>query len=177
MATSKTFILIGGVALISGLATTLWAKQTDSPGINKLLADAKQQAAELQHDSDQMATFTRSNVTWHSYATQLHAIREHINATGRVLADLNAARSSGSAWQQTAIDRVQPILKELASNTETTIKMLNDHQGRVHMKPFQDYVQANSEMATDLSKVIADFVDYGNAKAKTERLAAKLEIE
>src|SRR5689334_13656471 len=96
MATRKTFTLIGSVALLSGLATTVWAKQPDSPEVNKLLGNAKQQAAELQHDSDRMATFTRSNVTWHSYGTQLQAIREHINATGRVLADLNAAHGNGS---------------------------------------------------------------------------------
>lgn len=177
MTTSKTLRLIGSVVLISGMVTTLGATQTDSSEINKLLSDAKQQAIELQRDSGQIATFTRSNVTWQGYATQLHAIREHINATGRIVADLNAARSKGSPWQQTAIDRIQPLLKELAGNTETTIKMLNNHQGRVHMKPFQDYVQANYEMATDLTKVIADFVDYGNAKAKFERLAAKLEID
>ncbi len=54
------------------------------------------------------------------------------------------------SWQQTAIDRIQSIFTELASNTEATIKTLIDHQGRVSMKPFQDYVQANSETATDL---------------------------
>ncbi len=173
----RTLTLVGSFALAGGLIAPLCAVQADSPDISRLLADARQRAVQLQHDSEQMATFTRSKVSWHSYATQLTAVKEHINQTGKIVADLQAVRDQGAPWQQTAIDRVYPMLKELAANTETTINTLNDHQGRVHMQPFQDYVQANAEMATDLAKVIGDFVDYGNAKGKAERLAAKLEID
>ena len=36
-------------------------------------------------------------------------------------------------------------------------------------------MKANYEMATDLEELIRDFVNYGEAKQKLERLGAKLE--
>ncbi len=57
MTTRKTFRQIGNGVLISGLLTTLWAGQTDSSKINKVLSDAKQQALNWQHDSEPMVKF------------------------------------------------------------------------------------------------------------------------
>jgi hypothetical protein len=55
-----------------------------------------------------------------------------------LLAKLRDARGAGSAWQQTAIKRIEPLLKELAANTEITIKYLNENQNKVHFKEFRD---------------------------------------
>ena len=79
-------------------------------------------------------------------------------------------------WQQAAIKRIEPALKELAANTEATIKHLTENQGKVHFPAFKDYVKANYELATDMETMIRDFVSYGEAKEKFENLGEKLEI-
>ena len=79
-------------------------------------------------------------------------------------------------WQQTAIKRIEPLLKELADNTTATINHLNDNQAKVHTPAFTDYVKANAELATDLEALIRDFVNYGSAKEKYESLGSKLEV-
>ena len=40
----------------------------------------------------------------------------------------------------------------------------------------KDYYEANADYSTDLAKMIADFVDYGQTKDRLERLQSKLEI-
>jgi|SRR5579884_2753813 len=45
---------------------------------------------------NQWLNLARSNVTWQRDATQLQAIRHDINATGRIIADLNAAHTKAS---------------------------------------------------------------------------------
>ena len=166
-------LLFGGFLMIPAICSA----KGDSAEINKLLADANSHAIQFRADSEKMTAFAHAKSGWENYATQLQSIKEHVNATGKVLASLKAARDSGSLWQQTAIDRITPLLKEMATNTETVIATLNKNQRKVHLKEFQDYVQANYDVASELSHVISDFVDYGNTKIKLERLAAKLEIE
>jgi len=170
---------LAGLALLMGgifTAPTICSGKGDSIEINKLLSDVNDHAIQLRADSDRMAAFTRSDASWESYATQLNLIKDHINSAGKVLANLNAQRMNGSIWQQTAIDRINPLMKELAADTETVINKLNKHPDRVHMKEFKDYVQVNADLSAGLAHTIGDFVDYGNTKVKLERLAAQLEL-
>ena len=170
---------LAGLALLMGgifTAPTICSGKGDSLEINKLLSEVNDHAIQLRADSDKMAAFTRSNANWESYAAQLTLIKEHINSAGQFLANLNTERINGSIWQQTAVDRINPLMKELAANTQTVINKLNKHPDRVHMKEFKDYVQANADLSAGLAHTIGDFVDYGNTKIKLERLAAELEL-
>ncbi len=148
----------------------------DSEQITKLLADVKTEAVELKRDAADMDSFARSKGSWESFASKIEMFKEHVNKAGKVLANLKDAEAGGSPWQQTAIGRIEPLLKELAANTEATIKHLNENQTKVHFTEFKDYVKANYEMATDLEEMIRDFVNYGETKRKFERLGEKLEV-
>ena len=152
------------------------AEPGDSPKITALLEDAKAEAVQLKDDSTDMESFTRSSLSSATYAHKVEMIKEHVNNTGKLLTKLQAEEYNGSAWQQTAIKRIEPLLKELASNTERTINYLNTHATRIHFSDFKDYVQMNCELATNLEELIRDFVNYGEAKQKLEVLAEKLEI-
>src|SRR5579883_2078610 len=126
----------------------------DSPEITRLLADINDQAIQFRADSDKIAAFTRSNQTADSYVAQFQAIKEHVNAAGKAVTKLNQQRGNGSPWQQTAIDRINPLFRELVSNTETVINAFNRNPSRTHMKEFQDYAQTNADAAADLAHVI-----------------------
>jgi hypothetical protein len=65
---------------------------------------------------------SRSNASWQSHSAAVDQIKEHINAAGRTLTKLEDARHTASPWQATAMDRVKPLLMEIASNTETVIQ-------------------------------------------------------
>jgi len=180
MATLRHAAGVAGFALLMGglfMLPSTCAAKGDSADINKMLSDVNDQAIQFRADAEKMATFTRSNISWESYAVQLQLIKDHVNAAGKTLAKLNAERDNASPWQQTAINRINPLYNELVANTEAVITTLSNNETRVHLKSFQDYVQANSDLAANLAHVIGDFVDYGNTRAKLERLAAKLEIE
>jgi len=167
-------VLVAGCFMFP--ATIKAAVSGDSADISKLLADAKAEAVELKNDSADMESFVRSNLSWQSYADKIEMIKGHVNTTGELLAKLQEAEATGAPWQQEAIKRIEPALKELAANTETTIKHLNENKTKVHFAPFKDYVKANYELATDLETMIRDFVNYGEAKENFERLGEKLEV-
>jgi hypothetical protein len=171
--TTLTLLVAGYLVIPSTLKAT---EPGASAKIAKLLVDAKAEAVQLKDDSADMESFTKSKLRWESYARKIEMIKEHVNNTGKLLAKLQEAEATGSPWQQTAIKRIEPLLKELAANTETTINHLNQNKAKIHFTEFKDYVKANYELATDLEALIRDFVNYGEAKEKIERLGKKLEV-
>ena len=55
-------------------------------------------------------------------------MRLHINDLGKVAKELEDARPEGSPWQQVAIDRIDPLLREMADQLTSTINHLNAHK-------------------------------------------------
>lgn len=151
--------------------------QADSKQVTDLLDQAKTQAAQLKSDAVDMQSFPQSNLSWETHADKIMAIKQDVNNVGQTMAKLNAAESEASSWQKTAIDRVNPLLKELADNTTAIIDHLNREHGRLLNTPeHKDLLNDNADLATDLSAMIADFVDYGRTRAKYFELRHKLEL-
>jgi len=148
----------------------------DSEQVNRLLSDVKTQAFELKEDAANMEAFSRSNMSWESQAMAVAQMRDHINEAGRQLKKLEEARATASPWQATAIDRIRPLLKQLASETSAVIERINGNQGRIHTGDYQEYLEANADSADQLAQLIADFVNYGRTKDRQERMTNKLEL-
>jgi hypothetical protein len=148
----------------------------DSEEVTKLLSDSKAEAAELYRDAGEMKTFTASKLSWETHAKKLDEIRTHVNKCGELVQKLNTMKEQGSPWQQHAIERITPLLSELASNTTATIEHLNNNRGKLQFPPYPDYLTTNSDLAGSLSELVADYVNYGKTKARFERLSEKLEV-
>ena len=112
----------------------------DSAEINKLLDNVKSEAVQLKSDATDMKSFAASNLTWQSHAEKIEMIKGHINDAGKLLAQLHDAKSTGSPWQQKAIDEIDPLLRDMADNTTATIDHLNKNQSKVHFPAFKAYV-------------------------------------
>jgi hypothetical protein len=162
-------LLLGIMVFVSGWTPA----HCDSTQASKLLQDARTSAAQLARDTAQMVSYARSQVSWQTHAGQINRVKEHVNNTGKILADLHNARDGAEPWQQEAIDKITPIVKQLASNTESIINNLNSTK-QTWGPEFQGYLNSNSELANDLSKLIGDYLDYESAKSKTQGLGQKL---
>jgi len=149
----------------------------DSKEVTDLLGQAKSEALQLQDDAATMESYTQSNMSWQSHAMKITEIKDHVNTLGQTVGKLTAARGTASLWQQTAIDRINPILRELAANVEATINHLDkDRTHPLQSTAHKDYLKANAELASRMATVISDFVDYGDTKTRFEDLSRKLEI-
>jgi outer membrane murein-binding lipoprotein Lpp len=166
-------ITVAGV-LAAGCLTKA-AGGADSEKVSKLLSEAKTMAFQVKEDATTMESFTYMNVSWESHKVAINQIKEDVNALGRQVEKLKAARSEASPWQQAAIDRITPFLDELGGYTDAILEHLNG-TGRRDFAEYKDFLEANADYSADLAAMIAEFVDYGNTKARLERLGAKLEI-
>jgi len=138
-------LLLAGFLVIP--ATSRAADAPDSEQVSKLLSEAKTMAFQLKEDAVTMESFTRMNVSWQSHAAAINQIKDHINVLGRQVAKLKDARNTGSAWQQTAIDRITPFLDELGAYTYAVIEHINGEKKHTPAE-YTDYLEANADYAT-----------------------------
>ncbi len=172
----KTVARMAILTLMIPMASIATGQTADSAAITSLLSQVKTHAALADDDAATLVSYSRSNLSWRSHATKLNIIKEHANDLIKDYNDLASMRAEGSPWQQEAIDRINPLVREMADHLTATIQHLNDNQNRVQMKPFRDYVQANHELMSKTHQVITDFVEYGESKTKAESLESKLEL-
>lgn len=169
-------VVAAGTLLAVIAAPVLRAQVQDSKEVSALLLEAKSHAILAADDAATLQSYTNSSISWQTHAAKLNLMREHVNSLGQINKQLTDLRSQGSPWQQIAIDRIDPLLRDMANQLSATINRLNDHPNQVHMPAYRDYVQANHEFASRTAEIIRDFVDYDRAKATVERLEAKLEL-
>lgn len=131
----KGFCAVFALLLLS--TANLIAQTEDSEYVSKLLANAKNQAISASDNANLLQSYTRSQLALSTHAAQIAKIRGHLDDLGRTVDELKAARAEASQWQQTAIDRIDPLLQELADTLTATIKHMNDNPGRVHMKAYR----------------------------------------
>jgi hypothetical protein len=168
-------VAAGVVAMLPALTAASFSG-LDSEPVSKLLSAAKTQTYQLREDALTMESYTRTNAAWESHAATVEQMKDHINAAGRTLTKLDEARKNALPWQATAIDRIKPLLKEIAANTQNAIQYLNKSPKRLTTNEYKDYIEANADVAEKLAGLVADFVDYGNTKNRLERLTSKLEL-
>jgi hypothetical protein len=172
--TTAAFLVTGFLAASPAIQAA--AAVPDSEQVSQLLSEAKTMAFQLKEDAQTMESYTRSSTTWQSHAIAINQIKERINALGRQAAKLRDAKSTASPWQKTAIDRINPLLEELAGYTEAVIEHVNKQPQLLTTPEYMDYLEANADYAGELATMIAEFVDYGKAKQRLQSLSDKLEI-
>ncbi len=154
----------------------LRAADEDSPQVSRMLSEAKTQAFQLSEDAAEMDLMARNGLSWQTQVNAVERIKQDINAIGKQLIRLQEIRGAAAPWQRTAIERISPLLKELAINTETVIERLNKNPNRLRAAEYKEYLEANADTANHLASLIADFVDYGKTKRRLEVLTDKLEL-
>ncbi|MFZ0663651.1 MAG: hypothetical protein WAM66_13230 [Acidobacteriaceae bacterium] len=166
---STAALLLGMVFFASGWTPAYG----DAAQTSKLLQQVKTSAAQLKRDSAEMEVYSRSRLAWQSHASQINVIKEHINNSGKVLEQLHNSRDDAEPWQQDAIDKITPLLQELASNTESAIDHLNANKQTWHPE-YEAYLKSNAEVSTDLSNLINDYIEFGKADSRTKAMEQKL---
>jgi len=72
-------------------------------------------AFQVKEGAVTMESYTRMTLSRDARKAVITEMREHVNALGRQVDKLKAARSEASPWQKIAIDRINPFLDELAA--------------------------------------------------------------
>lgn len=164
------------MAALLAMSFAAKAQSNDSARINDLLKSVKGHAALATHDAEQLESFSRSGVSWKSHAEQLNSMKEHVNDLINDHNEMITAREEASPWQQKAIDRTDPLVKEIADRLGAMIDHFNSNQQKINLQPYRDYLRSSHQLISTLDKMVTDFVTYEEAKSTADTLEEKLEL-
>lgn len=164
------------VAMILACTCAAFAQVNKSAKINELLNNVKSHAMLATHDAELLESYARSDMSWQSHANQINLMKTHVNDLIKDHNDMIAVREGAFEWQKRAIDRTDPLVKEIADRLNAMINHLNDNKDKTKMQAYKDYVHSNYELISSLDKMVSDFVDYEEAKSKADGLEEKLEL-
>ena len=164
------------IMLFLAPAGMLTAQRADSAAISSLLSEVKVHAANAERDADTLETYTRSTLHWESHASQIHMIRQHVNDLIKDSNQLSKLRSEGSPWQQQAIDHINEILPQMATDLSAMIKHLSENRIRINSSEFRDHIRTNYRLIKDAHVMINNWADYSEAKLKANALERELQL-
>jgi len=147
----------------------------DSDRVFELLSTAKTQALELKSDIQSIDFFTGTDFGWESHISIVNEYKNHIGAIRRQATTLDEARSIASPFQKTTIDRIEPLLRDMASAAETLINRINQNPKRLNSAEYKDYIRVNADLASELASLVGNFIDYGRTKQQLEGIADKID--
>lgn len=162
--------------LLFSLSGPAFAQREDSLQLTQLLGEARNEAAELARDADEAESLIRNQVSWETHAAVLDRVKDHVNNMARIVDKLTETRASGSDLQEQAVDRILPLVKELAANTTAAISYLNQNKSRPITEPYTEYLQDNAETAHQLSSIVSSLFEYEKSMTKIAKLKNKLEL-
>jgi hypothetical protein len=159
-------------ALIAVIPLAMHAAD-DPDSILKLLGDAQAQSSQLSLEWKSYAR--QPAIDWSGDAAEVTAMKDKLTAVARTVAALNDTRPQASFAQLTAMDRIVPVVQEIADNTTKAIGFLAKNQTRLTGKQYRDYIEQNSDTSNRLATLVSQLVDYETRKARFD--AARRDLE
>lgn len=141
-----------------------------------LLKDVRALSGKLAHDADILESYKwQSNLHWESHSYRLHQARDHINAIGKRLAQLDEIRPQAAPWQQRAIDELTPIAARVAAHTQAAMEHLKDNHGYLFAPVYTDRLSAIRDHSVDLKESADAFLAIGDTMQRLDHLQLKLD--
>lgn len=174
---SRAFIILAvALARSPGWSQSVNAQTMDGSQVSQVLSEVKSLASFLKSDVATLDFVAFSAGGSQTRASTLDRFAQHAAALRRQSGRLDEIRKYGSSSQQTAIDRMVPVMKEFASSSEAAIKAARTTPVSGGSQDYREYMKLNSDLAQELSDVISAWVDYATTKENLDRVAGKVGV-
>ena len=142
--------------------------------VDRLLKQISANAASTGRHADTLDSFTRgaNRLGYETYAAELTHAKEAINAMVADFRRLQDLSPNALPWQQAVIDRIGPVLSEMAGHVSTAIERLNESRGRLLSAEYREAVTNLYAYAGHARNLIAVNLDYARAREKLNTLDA-----
>lgn len=173
----RPLVIAALVAIFSLLSSaTASATKAESPQLAQLLADANDEAFELERDATDTQMLIRTDENWVDHALVLGKMKGHVDNLDLIIKKLIKAQKSGSDLQAQAVEQMLPLVTQLSANTTAAINYLKQSKTRPTSETYTRYLEKNAETAHQLSSMISSLIDYEKSMTEVERLRSKLEV-
>ncbi len=70
----------------TSMVPAVYGQSKGSSEVSGFLSEAKTEAVQLKQDAEELKSFTRSNLHWQTHSAKVEEIKQHVNASGKLLA-------------------------------------------------------------------------------------------
>ncbi len=163
IAMSATLALVAGYLAISPVVKAKGDLRAHAAQASALLSQAATAALALRDDVYLLRTsYTESRMAPDDAV--MASIRQHIGDMQALAAQLDAVAPDAELWQREVIAQVNPVLKELAGNTNSAVGFFDNANISLHETEFEEYLAASFSLAQEATTHIASEVDFGNTR-------------
>lgn len=148
--------------------------ESDRSQIAQALSESQKAAALLTSDLASLDFIVRVRAGTALDQGTLEAFAGHIDDLRNQAAKLESLRSSGASSQQSAVDRILPVMREFASSAEAAISEAKAAPQQSNATAFRQYIRLNSELAGEFSKAISAWVSYAQTRGALDRVAREI---
>lgn len=144
------------LALIAPAAFAFAAQSPDSATIAKLLQQARAHAASANDDAEFLVSNAQSAFDSQMHAQYLQKVREHAIDLFTDYHQLQAIKDKGTPQQREAIDRLDPLLRDMATSLTTTLQTFNAHPARSNMPYFRTRMRGDWESINKVYELLCE---------------------
>jgi len=175
MATQLSNAPATAAALVQGSSGLFEQAMPVTPAQNevgRLFTQISASAAIASEQAERLGSFARvgSQLSYAAHAAELTRAKEAINAMGADFRQLQELRSSALPWQQSVIDRMEPVLVGLAGHATEAIERLNGGLGVIPSQEYRDAVGNLYAYAEQARTLVSVNLNYAQAREKLNRL-------
>lgn len=179
--TKKVLSMASAMLIAASLSTQAGVGKVGNIGpaekAKGMLQDMETQAVQTEKDADQLKSYILdANVDWETHLGELIALKSEINRMGKELAGLQNERESLPTWEQHALDKVQPLLKDSAMNTNQAIGYFNENKGHLWAPEYRDETNHIFDDSEQISKILHDYLKLAKARHQEEELRNSLGV-
>jgi osmotically-inducible protein OsmY len=140
--------------------------------VERLFKEIYANATIASRHADQLDSYTRVGSRLHSttHASELTGAKEAINKIGADYRKLLELRPGALPWQQSVIDRLEPVLVGMAGQTTDAIALLNEERGSTTSQEYRDAIGSLYGFAGRTRTLLSVNLDYAQAREKLNRM-------
>ena len=161
-------------AVVLGFPRLAFAERAPVPNdsqssIAEQLKDFKSSAHAIRIESDVLRSFgSNPRLSWQTHSFKHIALKEHINAMGQMLKQLEAQMSVASETQRMAIEQARPHLAAAAEDLTNAMNLAEENRRNVNFREYADSIQSLSAHADSLYELLDTVLDYEHAKTRMD---------
>jgi hypothetical protein len=166
---SYSITLTVAIASLIAFAPQMTAKTAGSVTVaqesRETLKELKGVAAKAAGSAERLEMISRNpNISADSHFTPLQELRLDVNTMGAEIAGLEAQRDSLDLWEQAAVDKVLPLLKEAADNTQSAIHYFNESHLYLWGPDYHSYTAKVERDSDQIAQTLKTYLKYEDVR-------------
>ena len=175
--TKKSLSIASALLIASSLSMAQFAsaKSDNATAAKETLKDIEETALAATDEAEHLEQFIENPAySPESHLYKLMTLREEVNRMGRDVGSLQAERDSLAPWEQQALDKTLPLLKETAANTKNAIEYFNENRSHLWADNYHEYASHIWRDSEQIAKTLKDYLKYAKAHDQERQLEQSL---